>query len=627
MQNAKRGYFRNAIVGSCCLLPWICMAQPDTDMDSIVPQVECERPGTWKFTTQMLERASCVQEFSVALSSESPATPPEFSVSFSVPQNGMHHVWAAQRRREGASGIRADWEEPYRSSLAFSVPLVCAKDCADTNRMTVAASETFRDLSYAMRLREEGCLVKVDFRFFVTPEANRSDYIVKLLIDRRRVFWGDAVRNAVAWMRKEAGCITPSVPDTAFAPLYSTWYQFHQDLTAERIETEAKIAASLGMKTIIVDDGWQTDDMSRGYAYCGDWEVSKRRFPNMATHVKRVQELGMKYMLWYAVPFVGIRSRNFTRFKGKYLYESKRFGAGVLDPRFPDVRAFLVSTYEKAQREWGLDGFKLDFIDRFRIEGKDPAIEENYDGRDIHTVPEAVNALLGEIAHRLKSHNPNVLIEFRQSYIGPTIAQYGNMLRVGDCPGDRHANRVGIADLRLTSGNVAVHADMIEWNPETDVEEAAGSVISAIFGTVQYSMMLSELPQDHLRMIAHWARFGKTHCEALQRGAFSGYMPEAGYPIISGEDQKERIIGVYANDMVINIGGAEKPVFVLNGTGSETVVAEFSADAYVEVFDTFGAMIRKTCCRRGIGRINVPRAGYMKIVRLEGAGNREGLRQ
>ena len=77
----------------------------------------------------------------------------------------------------------------------------------------------------------------------------------------------------------------------AFKPLYSSWYCFHQDVFAKDIEAECAAAADLGMKTVIVDDGWQTDDTNRGYAFCGDWEVSRRRFPDMAAHVKRVQEI------------------------------------------------------------------------------------------------------------------------------------------------------------------------------------------------------------------------------------------------------------------------------------------------------------------------------------------------
>lgn len=43
------------------------------------------------------------------------------------------------------------------------------------------------------------------------------------------------------------------------------------------------IAARLGMKTLILDDGWQSDGIHQGYSFCGDWQISSRRFPNMAT--------------------------------------------------------------------------------------------------------------------------------------------------------------------------------------------------------------------------------------------------------------------------------------------------------------------------------------------------------
>ena len=59
------------------------------------------------------------------------------------------------------------------------------------------------------------------------------------------------------------------------------------------------------MKGVIIDDGWQTDDNRRGYAFCGDWEISERRFPDMRAHVERVHRLGMKYLVWFSVPFMG----------------------------------------------------------------------------------------------------------------------------------------------------------------------------------------------------------------------------------------------------------------------------------------------------------------------------------
>jgi alpha-galactosidase len=286
----------------------------------------------------------------------------------------------------------------------------------------------------------------------------------------------------------------------------------------------------------------------------------------------------------------------------------------VLDPRFPEVREFLASLYVKAQKECGLDGFKLDFIDSFTVRGTDPAVAEGYAGRDIRTVPDAVNVLMGEIVRRLRANDPDVLIEFRQNYIGPAVTQYGNMMRAADCPGDRQANRVRIADLRLTSGRAAVHADMLEWNVATPVEEAAGSVLSAIFGTVQYSMMLSDLPPDHLRMIAHWVKFGAEHCDALQRGSFKAHEPEAGYPLLCGESALERIFGVYGNDRVVRVADLEKTTFVLNGTGIGSLCLELPRDASFEVRDTFGVHVRRGRLAAGLNRVSVPLGGFVIFV-------------
>jgi alpha-galactosidase len=105
------------------------------------------------------------------------------------------------------------------------------------------------------------------------------------------------------------------------------------------------------MDLVIVDDGWQSADGVCSYASCGDWEVAPNRSADMAAHVKRIHNIGMKYMLWYSVPFVGYKSKNHSRFAGKYLFDFDQLNASVLDPRFPEVREFLINTYETAVKE------------------------------------------------------------------------------------------------------------------------------------------------------------------------------------------------------------------------------------------------------------------------------------
>ena len=568
----------------------------------------CDDPGEWKF--DMTVSADGEQEvITLRLNSPTPQEPPRFCVTMALPQVDTHHLWSATNGDRFQ--LRPNWGGHYTSELAFSMPLYAFFNDNNQNRLTVVSSEPMRRIDANFGLREEGCMLIGTLSYFNAPEAPISHYETKILLDSRPVFWADAIADGAAWMTDEAGIKPIEAPESAFDPLYSSWYQFHQNVSDKAIEDECRLAAALGMKTLIVDDGWQTDDNNRGYAFCGDWEVSRNRFPDMATHVKRVQDMGIKYMMWYSVPYVGIHSRAYQQFKGKYLAEHDNIG--VLDPRFPEIREYLCSTYENAMRQWNLDGFKLDFIDSFSIT-HDPAVAENYAGRDIKSLNEAVNVLMKEVYRRLSAIKPDVLIEFRQSYIGPSIRQYGNMLRVGDCPGDLHANRRGIANLRLTSGNSAVHADMLEWNAADTPENAARSILASLFGVVQYSMMLSDLPDDHTRAIRHWLDFSQQHRNTLLKSAFRPYHPEACYPVIEAESQKEQIIAVYDDMTVATVAEGDKPVYLINATGAPNIVVEISTTPKsAEAFNVYGEPVEVSVPSAGINRIPVPSSGYILL--------------
>lgn len=174
--------------------------------------------------------------------------------------------------------------------------------------------------------------------------------------------------------------LAPSpVPPEAKQAMYSSWYSFHQATVAGEIEAECAEAAALGMGSVIVDDGCKAEDGSRGYAYCGDWQVAEGKIPDMAAPCGRVHALGMKYLLWYSVPFMGYRSKGFPAFEDKLLCKLDRMQAGVLDPRYPQVRGTWIDTYLRALEAYDLDGFKLDFIELLqRRRGGNPALEAGH---------------------------------------------------------------------------------------------------------------------------------------------------------------------------------------------------------------------------------------------------------
>ena len=578
-------------------------------------EVICAKPDGWQFSLVRVESKGDLEIVRVAADSERPAVPPRFDVKVTFPCVDMPHLWKPEY---GYDGARPCWSSsdtrPSRTSFAWWTPVYCLHNANDLNRFAIATSECVREVPYSPSIREETLEASHQLTFFPDPVAPLTHYEALIRLDRREVFYGRAIEEATAWILAARGERPAETPAAAFASLYSSWYSFHQNISDRDIEAECAEAVKLGMKTLIVDDGWQTDDTNRGYAFCGDWLVSTNRFPDMRTHVAKVRAMGMKYLVWYSMPMIGKKSAAYVRFKGKYLREDG--DAATLDPRFPEVREFLAGLYERAALEWNVDGFKLDFINFFSLLGaEDPAVRENYTGRDIREIPVAVEATVAEATARIRAVKPDALIEFRQTYMGPGVRKYGNMFRVADCCGVAVANRAGVASLRLTSGGNAVHSDMLAWHPSETPQQAARQVLSAIFGTVQYSMMLRTLPEAHKRMMAHWIRFSREHEEALQHGIFRPHHPELNYPVIEGESANERIIGVYVDTMTVDCGMADKTVYVVNATGAGRLTLRLAATpANVDVLDTFGVVVPSVSLKKGVQDVDVPSSGYIKLT-------------
>ena len=99
-------------------------------------------------------------------------------------------------------------------------------------------------------------------------------------------------------------------------------------------------------------------------------------------------------------------------------------------------------------------------------------------------------------------------------------------------------------------------------------------ILSAIFGVVQYSMVIQRLPESHRRMVRHWIDFSRMHCDALLKGGFLPHHPEMQYPLIESWNDKERIVAVYSDGIVLPVDVREKHI---------AEYAEDMADASVHV--------------------------------------------
>jgi len=105
--------------------------------------------------------------------------------------------------------------------------------------------------------------------------------------------------------------------------------------------------------------------------------------------------------------------------------------------------------------------------------------QETGGGRDYDGVPEAIDRLLEDTIVRLSRIKREVMVEFRQSYVGPMTRKYGNMFRAMDCPKDAVENRMHTLDIRLLGGDAATHSDMLMWHAEDSVHSAALQIVTS----------------------------------------------------------------------------------------------------------------------------------------------------
>ena len=529
--------------------------------------IECERPGDWRFSLAPTAKGPGLEEIVLTAESPADAVPPAFTVRFRPGRTGFMHIWNPFEERFSCS-----WSEQY-SSFSSGLGVRANFDDSETNVLTFAVSDALNAIRFRTDLAcEDANAHAMDFSasFFTESSPVCRAYSTRLRLDRRRVFWSEALADGVEWVTRTSGK-TPAVPpDAAYDPLYSSWYVFRQGVAQRKMSEELPRAARLGMRNVILDDGWQADR--------GEWEINTNRFPDMKAHVAEAHALGLKYILWFALPHVLADSPAYPRFKGMLLSETPDpWGDYAFDPRYPEVRAHLVNRLVALQRDYGFDGFKLDFIDQFVSRERDLAAENDFKGCDERSVPVATERLLREIHAALTAIRPDILIEFRQCYVGPVVRQYGNMLRANDCPGDFEANRYRTLALRVTSRGTAVHSDMLLWSPEDSVADVKRQVWNSMFAVVQYSAHLGSLPAAHLDALAETIRFTQDHRETLLLGKLVPHHPELGYPCAEATSASERIVAVYQPTYVVRIPKDGRRTILVNATSASSLVVETPA--------------------------------------------------
>ena len=548
-----------------------------------------------------------VSEYLVKIVFKEKVSPKVYSIIWEEAQIDILGFWSSKCGTQ--HNITPDWYmRREESRTASGMPLISLYNQANTNRVTVALSDPSSPVTLSAGVIEETGSVRIQIDLFSKLCPSTKEYEVTIRIDRRKIPLYDAIKDARKWW-DSLGYKCAYVPKEAKLPMYSTWYSFHQHTIPNEILEECKIAKEYGMDTVIVDDGWQTDDNSRGYAFCGDWQVCEKKIPDMKSFVDSVHSLGMKFIIWFSVPFVGYESKNYEKFKGMYLCHREKSRASVLDPRFKEVRDFLTDIYASSVEKYGWDGLKLDFIDSFQL-SEDSS--EDYEKMDTVSVEEGLQKLLSETMEKLKRINPEIMIEFRQSYIGPAISKFGSIFRVTDCPCDPIYNRVFSLNLRLSSGETAIHSDMLMWNKNDTNESVLYQLLSVMFAVPQISVRFDNITSDHKKLLKSYLSFWRENRDVLLNGELTVKDAQSNYSLAQSKNSHTCVAVLYQN-VVKTLENVETE-YIFNSTGSHSIYVESDRNRKCEIYDIFGNKYMDITLSKGICKLPVKNCEMVKII-------------
>jgi len=202
----------------------------------------------------------------------------------------------------------------------------------------------------------------------------------------------------------------PNAPKNGFEPIWCAW-GFGRNFRSEQIVNALPTVKKLGFKWVTMDDGWQTFE--------GDWKPNPTKFPNGDADVKalvdKIHSEGFSAQLWWDPMSVSPKSELFAEHPDWLLLDEKGLRRKIswwntyyLCPAYPPVIELHRKLAEKAMRDWGFDGLKIDgqFLN---------AVPRCTNPAHHHRTPEdSVEALpyfFEAISDAVKSVKPDALIE------------------------------------------------------------------------------------------------------------------------------------------------------------------------------------------------------------------------
>lgn len=206
--------------------------------------------------------------------------------------------------------------------------------------------------------------------------------------------------------------ISPEQFEDQTRPTYlNSWEAAYFDVNEKVVVDLANKAKSLGLEMLVLDDGWFTarnDDTSS----LGDWFSDPDKFPNGVEAVARqVNELGLKFGLWFEPEMVNERSQLFNDHPDWIIHvPNRKLSTGryqyVLDLSRSDVIEYLYERIDSFLSCGHIDYVKWD-MNRTMTEVGSAALSDQQQQETAHRYMLGLYNLVGRITQK----HPQVLFE------------------------------------------------------------------------------------------------------------------------------------------------------------------------------------------------------------------------
>ncbi len=551
---------------------------------------------------------------SIYLHSTFAAVPPAFNLTVKFPKDKINQIWNSKTWSNKSSFSLPSYD---RAAAGFSI--ISGLTINDHNQITFTCKDAYQSKFVSSNIHEEQDSIVFSLGFFEDnpPLSTLQDYQAEVLVDFRNIHFAKAVYDASSWFLEDQFKTSAVRVDTTNVPVFSTWYPMHRNIPLENITRELDSLKTFRFKSILVDDGWQAlmnMKVDTAYSYEAD------SYKTMSLFRKKCEEMHMPLYLWYSLPFIGGNPVVLKKFDGKYIRYRAPRQMYVLDPRYADVRKYLVSTYANFLDEWKFDGYWFDFLKGF-YPSEGQVIDEDL-GRDFVSIDLAVDTLYADMTKRLKSLNPNIFMGQKFQVVGPNLVSYQNFLTGFVSVDNTQVVREKMVNNRLLYGKYTPFMEVVAITPKDKTIDIARKFQAVLFGNPYLSFYETTLPEESKQTIRFWLDYWRKNYKVIFEGNFEPMQVSRFYPVIKVENDEKTIYALY-EDYTVNIPKSlENTIEVINSKTDETVgfMLSNSKIAYnYETFDCSGKLVEKGALNsksKNKVDILVPAGGYVRVTSL-----------